>query len=466
MNQNTIKLFGGNIIEIKELERRSSLKSIILQKTFLDLCEYVARKYYNYDVDSERYKTLVNSLFLKSNKLRVLASIIEFNKFNEIEELNFDIDLHEFRHFFSSKDIVFTSENLEKKNWLNKNELYYSILKWVVNKLYTTIYLLSGSQAEKNKSNTVIRSWVDDAEKIYKAEFETSIILIYPFFLNPARGFRYIIHCFKKYKYPVLVGIPYKLKNLIRIIISKGIEFDQALIAFENDAMVRHATLFRNFSIIYTSDEYMVNSHVLHSILIQQKKKVINKAHGIGYYSPFVNYNEMHMYNLNQINHYRNKNQEISYYILQEYLVNKIKYNPIKQAAIVFIDHGNLENFNLFYEGELQHITLMKLIEISKKLNYPLYIKFSLHASSADINEFLKKYNDVAICTNVKELAELKNILFINLFSTAYFDFSKFGNVLFVESNVFKPSLMFGDDIDCCTLESIENTISNNFLIN
>ena len=151
MKRNTIKISVGNSIEINELGKNSSLKTVILQKSFLDLCEFVASKYYTFNKDSESYKTLINSLFLKSNKLRTLGSIIEFNKFNEIEEVNFDIDLTDFRHFFTSKDIVFSGKTNANQQWINKSELVYSILKWVANKLYSIIYFISGKQAEKNK---------------------------------------------------------------------------------------------------------------------------------------------------------------------------------------------------------------------------------------------------------------------------------------------------------------------------
>ncbi len=466
MKRNTIKLSDGNIIEINELGKNSSLKTVILQKSFLDLCEFAAFKYYTFNKDSEGYKTLINLLFLKSNKLRTLGSIIEFNKFNEIEKINFDIDLTDFSHFFTSKGIVFSGKTSPNQQWINKTELVYSILKWAANKLFSIIYFFSGKQAEKNKSNTVIRSWVDDAEKIYKDEFETSIILIYPFFLNPLRGLRYIRHCFKNYKHPVLVGIPYSFIDLIRIIFSKGVAFDEALIEFENMAMVRHASLFQDFNIIYTSDEYMVNSHVLHSILKQQFKKVINKAHGIGFYSPYVDYDEMHMYNENQINHYRNKNKSISYYILKEYIIDKITYSPDKKPAIVFIDHGNLERFNLFYESKLQHETILILIDICEKLNYPFFTKFSLQTSLAGIETFIKKYRNTLVCNNIEMLSLENNILFVNLFSTAYYDFSKYGEVLFIETDIFKPALMFGNKIECSTFENLEYNISKKFLIN
>jgi hypothetical protein len=466
MKNNTIKLSGGSIIGINELGKNSSLKTVILQKTFLVLCEFVAFKYYNFNKDSDSYKTLINSLFLKSNKLRTIASIIEFNKLYDIEEVNFDIDLTDFNHFFTSKHIVFFGKTNANQQWINKSELVYSILKWLANKLYSIIYFFSGKQAEKNKSNTVIRSWVDDAEKIYKAEFKTSIILIYPFLLNPLRGLRYIRNCFKNYKYPVLVGIPYNFIDLIRIIFSKGVSFDGALIEFENKAMVKHANLFKDFNIIYTSDEYMVNSHVLHSILMQQSKKVINKAHGIGFYSPYVNYDEMHMYNENQINHYRTKNKSISYFILKESIIDSYIFTTAKKPAIVFIDHGNLEQYNLFYESKLQHETILFLIDFCKKLEYPLYIKFSPQTSSTGIDAVLKKYKYTLICSNVEKLSLENNILFVNLFSTAYYDFSKYGKVLFIETDIFKPALMFGNDIECSSFENLEYNIRKKFIIN
>ena len=52
MKRNTIKLSGGTIIDINEFGKNSSIKTVILQKSFLELCEFVAFKYYSFNIDS------------------------------------------------------------------------------------------------------------------------------------------------------------------------------------------------------------------------------------------------------------------------------------------------------------------------------------------------------------------------------------------------------------------------------
>ena len=93
MKSDYIKLADGTFIGIKDLKQKVSLKSIILDKVFFELCEFVAENYFSYEVGSSHYKTLVNLLFLKSNKLRTLASIIEFNRYNPISAVDFEFDL-------------------------------------------------------------------------------------------------------------------------------------------------------------------------------------------------------------------------------------------------------------------------------------------------------------------------------------------------------------------------------------
>ena len=276
----------------------------------------------------------------------------------------------------------------------------------LANKFFYLIFSVTGYRKLKFGINEVIRSWVDDAEKIYQTEFYNSIIFIYPFFLNPIRGIKYILHCFKTYKYPVIIGIPYSFRKMLTILTADGAKFDIAVLSFEHAAMIKHVQHFQSFDIVYTSDEYLVNAHVLHSRLIAQGKKVINKAHGIGYYSPYVAYSEMHMYNDNQVNHYKLKNPLIKYFLLEEYRVEKIEFTSGKPPAIVFIDHGELTKFNLHYEEDLQYDTLMKLAEVSKKLNVELYIKFSPQTLAPAQAKFFKKYSDYKICSDVKQMGQ------------------------------------------------------------
>ena len=121
---------------------------------------------------------------------------------------------------------------------------------------------------------------------------------------------------------------------------------------------------------------------------------------------------------------------------------------------------------NLFYESKLQHETILILIDICEKLNYPFFTKFSLQTSLAGIETFIKKYRNTLVCNNIEMLSLENNILFVNLFSTAYYDFSKYGEVLFIETDIFKPALMFGNKIECSTFENLEYNISKKFLIN
>ena len=122
---NYIRLTDGGVILIAEVEKQSSIKSLILNDFFIELCEIVAKYYYTFPEGSEEYKTLVNLLFLKSNKLRTIAAIIEFERKNKVEFIDYEINLSIFSIFFSSKNISFFAPQKQTKSWINKSERFF-----------------------------------------------------------------------------------------------------------------------------------------------------------------------------------------------------------------------------------------------------------------------------------------------------------------------------------------------------
>ena len=457
---NYIKKANGIKLGFEEVEKSSSIKSLILLDNFIPLCEKVAELYFSFSKGSGMYKTLINMLFLKSNRLRAIAAVIEYSKHAEITEVVYETDLSPFRSFFTGGEkISFIHLQQSPASWINSSERIISIFKWVANILFTLYFLLVGRKKTKKGIKSVIRTWVDDAEKIYGDKYESSVIFIHPFFLNPIRGIKYIVHCFKTYRNVTLIGIPYQLGDLMSVVFSGGINFDKALVYFEAKAMKNHVHHYSTFDIIYASDEYMVNAHLLYYDLMINGKTVINKAHGIGYYSPYVEYSEMHMYNENQVDHYRKRNPHIRYYLLDEYQVSEYKFAEKKPSAIIFIDHGNLEQFNLYYEADLQQKILDQLRETASDLGISLFIKFSPQTLAAAQSRFHKKFPEYQTCSNLTAIRDSYNAIFVNMFSTAYYDFSRFGKILFIETEVFKPNLMFGNNIECVGLSGLTTTV-------
>lgn len=255
------------------------------------------------------------------------------------------------------------------------------------------------------------------------------------------------------------MGIPYSFKKLKKVILSRNLNRDYAIIKYEIDSMQKHSKDLKKFDIIYTSDDFIPASPVLYQHLID-KIYIINNAHGIGFYNPYLIYNKMLVFNEAQKNYYALRNPEIEFIVKEN--KTKTDSHPLKtkNSVVVIIDQGNLEQYGLFYESNLQKKVNDKVIKICEQYGIRTFIKFHPNRKN-------KEKNKIIANTSLREVKDFKlmksqNILFINLYSTSYFDFRKYGKFIFVREGIFDPKVYFGDEIQTVEYSKLEWAIKYN----
>lgn len=454
LKKNYILLENGEIIPINRLSEKVPFVFIRILPIHLELCEFIASSILNYNPNTTEWKIAVNFLSQRSTKIRIITAIILLSAKYKIAEINVDFIGIEFLKFFQYPIKI----NSPKKygSWIDAHEIYMSILKVFINKLFR---LLRNRYLREAKS--VIRSWIDIDAVLHNEYYNVSCIYIYPYYLNYFRGFKYIINTLRKHKNSTLIGVPYSFSKFLNIVFSSLSQRDKALISFEINAMMRHKKDFESYNLILTSDEYIPAIPILYEILLDEKKSIINNCHGIGFYNPYNLYTKMIVFNSAQKEYYQKKNNIKNIEIKEDVSSNYKKLNKYFKTILVYIDQGNLKRHGLLYEEMLQYKVMSKINNLAREHSFTCTIKFHPNRKTSEKKSILLKYKKFEEIRDFERTSSQKYI-FINLYSTAFYDFRVFGDFYFIKQDLFDPTLYFGKSINCIKIEEIEKIIKSN----
>ncbi len=410
------------------------------------VCDFIAKKYFNYESKSLDHKLTVNFLYSKSLIAKNITSVILLSKKKKISLINSNYLTEEFEKFFDYK-ISFSIKKNRTKNFIKKSQLIISVAKYFVHSIFRLL-----KRRNLIPKTNMVRSFADYSYRIYGERYKTDTIYIYPFTGSFFRGYKYL-RKFKQLDNVSTMGLPYRLTNLLRLINFKN--YDKKIIDYERQAYIDHAKELSLFQTVFTSDEFEPASYVLYEKL-KAKTKIINHCHGIGNFNPFLNYNKIILLNNKQEKYYSLFNEKMEMSVLKEKIVPK-KFSEKNRNALVIIDQGNLRNYGLNYEDSLQRKLYKKLHLISKEDGIACFIKFHPNRSKKSINKICNNYN-FEEKKKISDLGEF-NLIFINLFSTAYYDFAKNGKFIFIEDDLFNPKELFGDKIVTSTITNLKKNI-------
>jgi hypothetical protein len=449
---------GYIVLENKKIsfDEISSLVPFVMinaLKIHIDICEFIVSHFYSFSKKSIEKKVLVNLLCNKSTKAKFITAIVLLSKKEKIISIESDYISNDFQDFFDY-EIKFTCKNKTNINFIDRSEIKTVILKYFVN----IIYRLIRNPFIKPKSH-VIRTWVDVDEKIYKNLFNSGVIYIYPFPMNIIRGLRYIKNTFLNYKNVSLMGVPYSLKDLAMVIF--GGKKDLKILKFEINGHAAHSKDFKNYEKIYTSDEYISAVYALYENL--KHKDIINTAHGVGLYNPYINYNKFFTINEYQMKYYFYKNRKINFEIFDEQK-SSYQIDSTLKSCIVIIDQGDLSKKGFIYESNLQKKLNQKIIEIKKQTSIEVFVKFHPNRTESEKKKFSKQF-DIKEIKNVSRINNI-NIFFVNLYSGAYYDFIDKGYFIFIYDDFFDPKVFFGDKINSYHIDNINDKIIQTLDIN
>lgn len=442
MIKNYIQFENNEIVLVKDLSKifpTSMLENITLR---IDICEFIVNKYYKLTPYSLKWKVLVNILALRSNKIKIITMLLLISKNRKIKVIDIDFIDNNFQEFFEY-DIKIV-ENKIKLDYIDKSQFYNAIIKFIINRFFI---LLSNRKITNNKS--VIRAWTELDIELHKKVFYSSMIYIYPFGINIKRGFNFIKTTYKETSNVTLMGVPYSFYKLISIFLSINIK-DLRLLEYEIDAMKKHSKYFKNYETIFTSDEYIPAIPILYDELIKEGKNVINVAHGMGIYNPYNIYTKFKLISNLQKNFYIKFEKEMQL-IVEEKNLNNLEFtNKNLEKKIIFVHQANLEKFDLIYEYKFQK----KILKILNSFNLSnIYIKLHPNTNKKEKKEIFLNYKNLTEIHNFD--TNRYNYLFLTMFSSAYYDFKKYGEFIFIKDDVFSPENMF-ENINILHIDNLE----------
>ena len=248
------------------------------------------------------------------------------------------------------------------------------------------------------------------------------------------------------------MGVPYRISPLLKTLFNKNI--DHLITVFEHTGAIRHANYFINnqgIRNILTTEEFEVGSFSFSKQLIKNGIHVTNACHGLSVYSPFVYYSKFLLIN---------KKQQELYSIFNEFLNFEIMYeenfngDDFKVSKVIFVDQGDLSKLGLHYEGALREKVLDILNKSGENGQTPIQIKTHPNTKQAEIKRLQTQYKFLPIIKNLEP--PLEDIVFITLYSTAYYDFRNYGSFLFIEDDLFNPSLFFGPKINTVHISELK----------
>lgn len=336
--------------------------------------------------------------------------------------------------------------SLKKLTLETSSRLSFSRLKIVFKVLVNWGFYFSSYFYKDIKADVVVRSWVEVSTDIYGRKPEY-LYLVYPFGLNIKRQVSFIRQLRAHKLNYRLCGYNYSLKKLFHWLVSGK---DVHLAELELDAFYRQADfILSRFSpkTVLTTDEFEPASFALNNKMMNAGVTVINTAHGVGKYSPFISYSQFNLLNNAQAEYYTRFSGSINIKFIQEDPQPKLRAAPL---TIVFVDQL-LKNDGSALEIS-QRAVFDKLSSSSKLLGFDFVIK--PHPNS------VAKHLGFENCIYKGDIKDLLNPVFYTFFSTAFLTFRKYGPTFLIRDHVFDPALVFGESDRVVDVDNLDKHLS------
>jgi hypothetical protein len=385
---------------------------------------------------------LTNMRFLLKNKVisKDEQLVIDIPVSFHVKEL-LKLDFNQLEFKFKAFDDLSRLVSLKFK--------FKTLMKVFVNKLFYIFGELFSNRSNYIGNSQVIRTWVDVSIHLFQSEITKSYVLIYPFSINIKRQLLYIRSLREKKIQFQITGFSYSLINTIIWIFSRQ---DMKYFLLERDAYKHHSNWMlakKKLKTLLTTDEFEPGSFILNKELMKNNITVINKAHGIGKYSPYINYNKFFVFNTSQVKYYSEYSSGIEFSIYKREVYPQDLSN-IK--TLVFIDQLPEP------DGSLLHISQLKAVKELEKVSKMLGIDFKVKLHP-NVRVVAKEYE------HLKYSGKAQDIIlpaFFTFFSTAYLEFEEFAPTVLLKDEVYDPSIIFGQDARVVNVNRISELFNDN----
>lgn len=442
-------LSDGTIVHVGEIRGEHAL-SIFQTSLFYDVCDFLARMH---KLDCLEHKVLVNLYALKSSRVKDIAALAYYvseHVENVAEVYALDDSLAVLKSLVNAESVALRSLGAAPHAYIEKATRLSIAMKVILNRVFRLI------PSRVQISSSIVRGWVDVTEAMYAKEVFSSSLLIYPFPFGIARQFRFFKSIRRRGGKVRFSGLPYKLSGLWRLLVLQG-RGDVDIVRIEVLAYQCYAQelIRKGVKVIYTSDEFEVASIAMYERLMKAGVTIINTAHGVGLYSPYVAYSEFKGINSTQSIFYQKRYSGLK----PSLRISKNTNLPLAPAhasralppAVVLLDQNFLA-FNCVAESNALVKTQRILEEFCSAAKVPFFIKVHPNSSSAEQLPGLVRVKDWSAISGFRPI-------FVTVNSTAFYDVQGYGPILVCDEPSFLPEIYFGEDLLVYRYETLTETL-------
>ncbi len=444
MTDEMVLLSGGKRITLTEIQLGTSAdlyQTEILYKVTEKLAAHIT-------TSPHLQPVLMNLLSLKSSRAKQIAALLSFieNNKKNILEVTVKKDIAKIlaglpQYRFTYKTIPGDSPNL-----IERKHSIQALLKAILHRAFRLLRHTPPSDS------TLIRSWVEVTIKMFPEIYKSAELRIFPFALGLKRQIQFIKYCRENQLMHSLDGLPYSIPRAF-INIFRNASRPLKMAEFEHLANHKYANEVLSWKPkkVYTSDEFEVGAISLHRTLLDNGVAVINCAHGVGWYCPYVAYKEFWAITLEQGEFYSLRYPKINVKLRggQNSKLPFSKEDCIKNPPALVMIHQNFEDHSLHAEDAAQ-IRIARLLESASR-SYDLPFLIKMHPNTTDDNK--KKVASILGGKPLVGWADLKQHrpIFFLINSTTFFELREIAPILVYEADSFAPETYFGSSYNSFT---------------
>ncbi|MGY2398094.1 hypothetical protein [Pseudomonas sp. SDO5271_S396] len=384
---------------------------------------------------------LVNLYALKSSRVKDIAALVYYvsERQGEVVEIHANNDaIAALQALVGGEGIAFRSLGAAPGSYIERSTRLSIAMKVILNRLFRLV------PSRVRISPSIVRGWVDVTEAMYPEDVFKSSLLLYPFPFGMARQFRFFRSVRQRGGDVRFAGLPYSLLGLWRLLIGNG-AVDANVVRIETSAYQRYAQelISKGVRAVSTSDEFEVAAVALYEPLIEAGVTVLNTAHGVGLYSPYVAYSEFKGVNATQSAFYLQRCIELRPGLRK----GKNTTLPLAPAdacrslppAIVLLDQ-NFMAFGCDAEAQALRETQRVLEVFCAAAKVPLFIKIHPNSSATEQASGPEQIRNWVAINGFRPI-------FITVNSTAFYDVQGYGPILVCDEPSFFPQIYFGSDL-------------------
>ena len=445
---NYIELTDGRRLRLKDLQRMVP-SCTFMSETHVEVCERLASRA---NLSAEVHQVYVNMLVKKSNRARQITALIELNRARQsaIRAVYSDF-IGEDLSDLLGPDLILNCGPHRCSDFLELRQIFLFVVKVSAHRLFR-LFRNRSLEAED-----VVRAWVDTTDQLYPQLVKTATLLIYPFNASPPRQLRYLRRCWLERRNCSMMGIPYRLRDLLRLMTNWRRR--EAIIATaEARAFQKHACELLNVGMtrIHTTDEFETAGFLLHGKLMDAGVECINTAHGIGLYGPYVAYSRFVCFNQRQRDYYQCRGR------MGRFQVNSIVEHDDKKLTdpgdayrptVVYLQ-GNWKQAGKEYEADFELRAINKLKHAAAAIGLPFVVKVHPNVTRRNMRR-LEKHTDVTAVRRLEEF-DVGHPIFFSLMSTAYYTYLSLGPTCIVHDDLMWPGSLCGSGVCVTHIDELE----------